>query len=120
MPDTGRRLGLTINRETDDRLDIPKSTRAAARYLRDLHVQFGDWTLALAAYDAGEIVVRNAVLRSGGRDFGLGRIIHRKSEFFDVEKFGGCTRGCSSLQCDSQRRQAGGMDRERSSQADNF
>ena len=71
MPDTARRFGLTINSETDDRMDIPKSTRAAARYLRDLHEQFGDWSLALAAYDAGEIVVRNAVLRSGSRDFAV-------------------------------------------------
>jgi membrane-bound lytic murein transglycosylase B len=71
MPDTGRRFGLTINSETDDRLDILKSTRAAARYLRDLREQFGDWSLALAAYDAGEIVVRNAVLRSGSNDFAV-------------------------------------------------
>jgi membrane-bound lytic murein transglycosylase D len=71
MPDTARRFGLTINRETDDRLDILKSTRATARYLRDLHEQFGDWSLALAAYNAGEIVVRNAVLRSGSKDFAL-------------------------------------------------
>jgi membrane-bound lytic murein transglycosylase D len=71
MPDTARRFGLTMNSETDDRLDILKSTRAAARYLRDLYEQFGDWSLALAAYNAGEIVVRNAVLRSGSKDFAL-------------------------------------------------
>jgi membrane-bound lytic murein transglycosylase D len=71
MPDTARRFGLTINRGTDDRLDVPKSTRAAARYLRDLHAQFGDWSLALAAYNVGEMVVQNAVLSSGGKDFAL-------------------------------------------------
>jgi membrane-bound lytic murein transglycosylase B len=71
MPDTARRYGLTINGEADDRLDVPKSTKAAARYLRDLHGQFGDWTLALAAYNAGEIVVQNAVLRSGSKDYAV-------------------------------------------------
>jgi soluble lytic murein transglycosylase-like protein len=71
MPDTARRFGLTVDRGTDDRLDVPKSTRAAARYLRDLHAQFGDWSLALAAYNAGEMVVQNAVLSSGNKDFAL-------------------------------------------------
>lgn len=71
MPNTARRFGLTINSETDDRTDILKSTRAAARYLRDLHEQFGDWSLAFAAFNAGETVVRNAVLRSGSRDFAV-------------------------------------------------
>ena len=71
MPDTARRFGLTVNSETDDRLDVPKSTRAAARYLRDLHAQFGDWPLVLAAYNVGEMVVHNAVLRSGSKDFAL-------------------------------------------------
>ena len=71
MPDTARRFGLTITNETDDRLDVLKSTRAAARYLRDLHTQFGDWPLVLAAYNVGEMVVHNAVLRSGSKDFAL-------------------------------------------------
>jgi membrane-bound lytic murein transglycosylase D len=71
MPDTARRFGLTIDSETDDRLDVPKSTQAAARYLRDLHAQFDDWSLVLAAYNVGERVVQNAVLISGSKDFAL-------------------------------------------------
>src|ERR1017187_3510478 len=71
MPDTARRFGLTITNETDDRLDVLKSTRAAARYLRDLHAQFGDWSLALAAYNVGALVVRKAVLRSGSNAFAV-------------------------------------------------
>ncbi len=71
MPDSARRFGLTIDRGTDDRLDVPKSTRAAARYLRDLHAQFGDWPLALAAYNVGEMAVQKAVLKSGSKDFAL-------------------------------------------------
>jgi membrane-bound lytic murein transglycosylase B len=69
MPDTARRYGLTVNSETDERLDVQKSTRAAARYLRSLHAEFGDWSLTLAAYNAGETVVQNAVLRTGTKDF---------------------------------------------------
>ncbi len=71
MPDTARRFGLTVNSKTDDRLDVPKSTRAAARYLRGLYVQFDNWPLALAAYNGGEEVVEKAVLTSGSNDFSL-------------------------------------------------
>ena len=71
MPDTARRYGLTVNSETDDRLDVHKSTRAAARYLRDLHIKFRSWSLALAAYNVGERLVQNAVLRAGSEDFAL-------------------------------------------------
>jgi hypothetical protein len=69
MPDTARRYGLTVTTDRDERLDIYKSTRAAARYLRELHAQFGDWSLVFAAYNAGEQTVQRAVDRSGTTDF---------------------------------------------------
>lgn len=69
MPDTARRYGLTVNADTDERLDVLKSTRTAAQYLRDLYVEFHDWQLALAAYNAGEQTVQRALLRTGGTGF---------------------------------------------------
>ena len=69
MPDTARRYGLTVSPELDQRLDIYKSTRAAAHYLRDLYSQFGSWPLTFAAYNAGEELVGRAVVRSASRDF---------------------------------------------------
>jgi membrane-bound lytic murein transglycosylase B len=71
MPDTGRRYGLTVNTEHDERLDVRKATRAAARYLRDLHRQFGNWPLVFAAYNAGERVVEKASFTAGSKDFVL-------------------------------------------------
>lgn len=69
MPDTARRYGLVVTNAVDERLDPYKSTRAAARYLHDLYTQFGNWPLALAAYNAGEDAVGKAVDRAARRDF---------------------------------------------------
>jgi membrane-bound lytic murein transglycosylase D len=64
MPATARSLGLRVNSKVDERLDIVKSTRAAAQYLKSLHSQFDDWLLALAAYNCGPGNVRKAQRRA--------------------------------------------------------
>lgn len=60
---------LTRNWWIDDRQDPEKSTRAAARHLKDLYGQFGDWYLAMAAYNSGPGNVQQAVQRTGFADF---------------------------------------------------
>ncbi len=69
MPRTAHVLGLTVNRKSDERGDYYKSTRAAARYLRDLHRQFGDWLLVLAAYNGGPAPVYRAIRKAHSRNF---------------------------------------------------
>jgi membrane-bound lytic murein transglycosylase D len=64
MPATGRHFELTQNVFRDDRRDVLASTRAALDYLTQLHEMFGDWHLALAAYNWGEGNVQRAVKRN--------------------------------------------------------
>ena len=69
MPATASRYGLELKPFHDDRKDFEKSTSAASRYLADLHDRFGDWLLALAAYNTGEDRVEAAIARGKTRDF---------------------------------------------------
>lgn len=80
---TGKRYGLDINYWVDERRDPRVSTVAAARYLRDLFDEFGDWYLAFAAYNAGEGKIRKALARTGAHDFW--EMIERDRRFLRAE-----------------------------------
>jgi len=66
---TGRRYGMKVNHEIDERQDLFNSTHAAAQYFRDLHKIFSSWELALAAYNAGENGMIRRIIKHGTRDF---------------------------------------------------
>ncbi|MBS1627974.1 MAG: lytic transglycosylase domain-containing protein [Bacteroidetes bacterium] len=65
----GKRFGLHVKGYTDERTDYYKSTQVAAKLLKELYQQFGDWLLVIAAYNGGAGRVKNAIAKSGSRDF---------------------------------------------------
>ncbi len=69
MLTTGKQYGLEVNSLVDDRKDPIKSSLAAAHYLSDLYNIFGDWTLAIAAYNCGPENVNKAIHRAGEHDY---------------------------------------------------
>ena len=66
---TGKRYGLKINRNVDERRSIYKATESAAQYFKDLYNIFGSWDLALCAYNAGEYRIINAIRKGNTRDY---------------------------------------------------
>lgn len=76
MAGTARLLGLQVSRHRDDRRDLYKSTIAAAKYLNELHDQFDNWLLVIAAYNCGPGGVLKAIDECGG-----------STDFWDLKKF---------------------------------
>lgn len=80
MQGTGVLYGLRKDRWVDERQDPVKSTQAAARHLKELYQEFGDWSLAMAAYDSGPLTVQAAVERTGYADYWALRRLHALPE----------------------------------------
>jgi len=99
MKQTGKRYGLTINRSIDERRNLFASTKAAIRYFKALHDEFGSWTLAAAAYNMGEKGLMAEILEQQTHDYYqlylpletqrfLLRILSIKLILSEPEKFG--------------------------------
>lgn len=69
MRSTARMYGLSVSSHYDERKDVTKSTKAAVKFLSDLYNEFGDWTLAMAAYNCGPGNVRKAIRRGKSADY---------------------------------------------------
>lgn len=69
MPGTARDLGLIVTATRDDRMDLYKSTHAAAKFLSRLYEQLGDWLLVVAAYNGGPARVESIITSKKSRDF---------------------------------------------------
>lgn len=69
MPHSGRMYGLVVDRWVDERRDPARSTQAAVRFLSDLHRRFGNWELAMGAYNMGYAGMSNAIRKFNTNDY---------------------------------------------------
>ncbi len=69
MPETGKEYGLEINDYVDDRMDPHKSTEAAMKHLSKQFDKFGNWTLAIAAYNCGSGRMYEAIKKAKSRNY---------------------------------------------------
>jgi len=92
MPGTARKYGLEVSYWVDERFDPEKSTHAAVQYLSDLYQWFGDWELALAAYNRGEGGIGRDLQYSRSTDFDAlaGRKVLPEETHHYVPKFMAC------------------------------
>ena len=87
MPSTARMYGLVIDDYVDERCDPIKSTVAGLTYLKDLHIKYGDWKLAMAAYNCGPGRVDKSMKRSGKNSFeGIQKYLPKETREY-VAKF---------------------------------
>lgn len=83
MPATARILKLTVNDKIDQRLDAVLSTHAAARYFKILYEMFGEWSLAIAAYNCGEYKIKEILENNKAKDFwGIKKYLPRQTQLF--------------------------------------
>jgi membrane-bound lytic murein transglycosylase D len=85
MTFTGRKYGLKRDTWIDERSDFEKATRSAVAYLKDLYERYGDWYLAMAAYNAGEGKIDRAIRHSGKKDYWhltKTRTIRRETKYY--------------------------------------
>jgi membrane-bound lytic murein transglycosylase D len=87
MPQTARDLGLKVTSKYDERTHAYRSTVAAAKYLKDLYAQFGDWLLVVAAYNCGPGPVYNAIKKSGSKNFWAIQYYLPEESRFHVKRF---------------------------------
>lgn len=82
-----KRFGLRVGGTIDERTDYTKSTQVAAKLMKELYDQFGDWLLVVAAYNGGAGRVRQAIRKSGSRDFWDLQYFLREETRTHVKKF---------------------------------